>query len=196
MTFTFRMVRDAEEQRSSVVPPADRVIFGTKKGSVSASSLEHRYLVVLNLGRSAAQTLARGNGMVAGIGANPPVFPSPTPTLAEVTASAQTVMAAQTIAGTRAKGTASARNTKLSAYRTLLRQLGAHVQNVADANPETAAESIESAGLTYRVVVRSPKPPLAESRTAPAAARRTGGPRCLRPHTRPNLPPTLLLQAR
>jgi hypothetical protein len=70
--------------------------------------------------------------------------------------------AAQTVTKNRAPGAAAARNTKQAALLVDLRTLKAYVQSVADAaGPELAQTIIESAGMTVKLVVHAPKPPLA-----------------------------------
>lgn len=70
--------------------------------------------------------------MVTGIGNDPATFPSPTPTLPVVTASLQNLQAAETKAGTKARGTAPARNRALKSARNYLRALAQYVQAIAD----------------------------------------------------------------
>jgi hypothetical protein len=77
-------------------------------------------------------------------------FPSPTPTLAVVTSNLDALEAAETVAKTRAKGAAAARNLKLKASIADCFGLRAYVQSIADANEDQAEAIIESAGMNAR----------------------------------------------
>jgi hypothetical protein len=74
-------------------------------------------------------------------------FPTPSPTLAEVEAATDDLFAAETRTLTRVVDSVSERDAKRMALVALLQRLGAYVQGVAIANPEHAAEIVESAGM-------------------------------------------------
>ena len=81
---------------------------------------------------------------------NNPAFPSPTPTLAALTAAAADLQKAETAALTKAVGATTVRDEKRAILVSLLRQLKGYVQGVADATPENGASIIQSAGLAVR----------------------------------------------
>jgi len=83
---------------------------------------------------------------------NNPAFPTPVPALSALSAAVSELQAAETLALTRAKGTATARNDKRAVVVSLLRQLGGYVQAIADATPENGATIIQSAGIPVRKV--------------------------------------------
>jgi len=78
-------------------------------------------------------------------------FPNPTPTLAVLSGAVNDLEVAQTAALTRAKGAVEVRNEKRAALVTLLADLRAYVQTIANAAPpEHAAAIIQSAGMNVR----------------------------------------------
>jgi hypothetical protein len=87
-----------------------------------------------------------------------PSYPSPAPTLAAVTAGITALHAAEALALARTKGAVEARNNKRADLVTLLQQLRRYIQTVADADVETAATVIRSAGIAVRKTpVRKPR---------------------------------------
>jgi hypothetical protein len=89
---------------------------------------------------------------------NNPSFPTPSPTLASISQAIADLTSAEAAALSRAKGTALTRDDKRAALVKLLELLKAYVQSVADANDETAATVIQSAGLAVRKTpVRKPR---------------------------------------
>jgi hypothetical protein len=85
-------------------------------------------------------------------------FPSPTPTLAAFLAAIVDLENAESVAQTRAKGAAQARDDKRAVLLLLLRELGTFVQKVADADMEHGAAIIHSAGMGLRKTpVRPPR---------------------------------------
>ena len=98
-----------------------------------------------------ADFIAYATGVVHAM-TNNPAFPAPVPALSALSAAVSDLQAAETVALTRAKGTAAARNDKRAVVVSLLRQLGGYVQAIADATPENGASIIESAGLTVRKI--------------------------------------------
>jgi len=101
-----------------------------------------------------------------------PSFPSPAPTLAVVAAALAALHAAESAALTRTKGAVADRNDKQTALVTLLKHLLAYVQSVADADVETAATVIQSAGMAVKkVAVRKPRVFVAEQGTMSGSAK-------------------------
>jgi hypothetical protein len=110
----------------------------------------HKPTVILKLPIPIAMLIAYGRSVVTKMTGNP-YFPSPTPTLAQVTTSIDGLVTAETAAIGRAKGAVTTRNEKKAALVTELKQLKSYVQSVADAAPaENAASIIESSGLAVR----------------------------------------------
>jgi hypothetical protein len=113
-------------------------------------NIVHRVLVSLLLPRKVADLIAFANRLVDAM-TNNPAFPTPTPTLAVVTAAIAALQIAETAALARTKGAATARNEKSATLVVLIRQLvEGYVQTTADATPQNAASIIESAGVTVR----------------------------------------------
>ncbi|MGH7294731.1 MAG: hypothetical protein ACRELB_07360 [Polyangiaceae bacterium] len=83
---------------------------------------------------------------------NNPAFPSPVPALSVLSAAVSDLQAAETLALTKAKGTAAARNDKRAVVVSLLQQLRGYVQAVADATPENGATLIQGAGFAVRKI--------------------------------------------
>jgi hypothetical protein len=79
-----------------------------------------------------------------------PAYPDPVPALATIATAISELQAADIAALTRAKGTAIVRSEKRTTLVQLLVQLKAYIQAQADANAETAASIIESAGVGLR----------------------------------------------
>jgi hypothetical protein len=119
-----------------------------------------RVLVALLLPKSVPALIKRAQGVVAAL-TNNAAFPSPTPPLATVTAHINTLATMEVAAGTRASGTAAARDDQLRIVVADLHQLKGYVQAVADQNPESAAALITSAGMSTRKAPVRSKAPLA-----------------------------------
>lgn len=79
-----------------------------------------------------------------------PAFPTPSPSLAAISAAVSDLQIAEAAALNRAKGAAAARNAKRAVLVALLQQLRGYVQDVADASPEQAAVIIPASGLAVR----------------------------------------------
>jgi hypothetical protein len=77
-------------------------------------------------------------------------FPKPNPSLATIAKLIDALRAAESLAQTRARGTAQARNAALSDLLTALHALKAYVQQVADADHEHAVAIIESSGFAVK----------------------------------------------
>jgi hypothetical protein len=111
----------------------------------------HRANVSLKMPAKVADFIAYATG-VAHAMTNNPAFPTPVPALSALSAAVSDLQAAETLALTRAKGTATARNDKRAVVVSLLRQLGGYVQAIADGTPENGATIIQSAGIPVRKV--------------------------------------------
>lgn len=85
-------------------------------------------------------------GIVTGMTGNPH-FPTPAPTLAAVTGAIADMQTAETAALSRTRGTAVTRDAKRARLASLLQQIRAYVQGIADLDPENGAAIIQSAGL-------------------------------------------------
>jgi hypothetical protein len=109
----------------------------------------HRSFASLKLPNKVPALITYAQGIVKAMTGNP-AFPSPVPTLAAVTEAISELQTAETAALSRTKGAVAVRNEKRAALVTLLQQLRAHIQATADANPETSASVIQSAGVALR----------------------------------------------
>jgi len=109
----------------------------------------HRATVSLKLPAKVADFIAYGTGIVHAM-TNNPAFPAPVPALSALSAALSELQAAETLALTKAKGTAAARNDKRAVVVSLLQQLRGYVQAVADATPENGATIIQSAAIAVR----------------------------------------------
>jgi hypothetical protein len=109
----------------------------------------HRSIATLKLPKTVGALVTYAQGIVTAMTGNA-AFPSPVPPLPTVTTAINELQTSETTAQTRAKGTVTARNDKRAALVTLLQQLRGYVQTTADANAETSATLIESAGISVR----------------------------------------------
>jgi hypothetical protein len=117
----------------------------------------HRTIAVLNMPRTVGALVTYAQGIVTAMTGNPS-FPTPAPALATVKTAIDDLQKAETVAQARTKGAVSVRNEKRTALVTLLRQMVAHVQTVADANVENAVSIIESAGIgVKKAAARKPR---------------------------------------
>ena len=110
----------------------------------------------LNLPRNVSALITHAQAIVLAMSGNP-AFPSPTPTLAQLTQATSDLQAAETAALTRTRGTVAVRDEKRAVLVMRLQEMRATVQATANANPETAASVIQSAGLALLQAVR-PRP--------------------------------------
>jgi hypothetical protein len=118
---------------------------------VTTNKSIHRATVSLKLPTKVADLISYATGIVHGV-TNNPAFPTPQPTLAALSAAVSDLQTAETVALTRAKGSAAARNDKRAVLVSLLQQLRGYVQMVADATPENGATIIQGAGLAVRKI--------------------------------------------
>ena len=111
----------------------------------------HHILVALNLSTHIPDIIKQGRAIVVAMTANAS-FSSPNPALAIITTALDGLDTAETAALTKAKGTAEARNAALAKVKTLLRQLEAYVQLIADGSGDQAEPVIVSAAMNVRKV--------------------------------------------
>jgi hypothetical protein len=120
----------------------------------------HRATISLDVPKKIADVILYANNIVQKL-TNNASFPTPTPSIAALTAAVDDLHSAETTALSRAKGSATVRNDKLTVLVSLLQQLDGYVQGIADATPENGAAIIESAGLTVRKTAAHGKRPFA-----------------------------------
>jgi hypothetical protein len=102
----------------------------------------------------------KAKAVCQGIGAHPGTFGTPSPALASILAQEAVVDQAEVLAGTRAKGTAKARNVQRGILVSMLEAELMYVQGIADqaATVEAAAAVIEAAAYTVALVSKYQKP--------------------------------------
>jgi type II secretory pathway component PulJ len=106
--------------------------------------------VSLNLPVSIPALITMAKGIIAALTGNTATFPSPDPSLAALSAALTDLETAESSVQARTRGAVAGRNEKRKELVTLLEQLKAYVQKVADANSETSAQTIQSIGLAVR----------------------------------------------
>jgi hypothetical protein len=109
-----------------------------------------RPLVSLNLPVRIPALITMAKGIIAALTGNTATFPSPDPSLAALSAALTDLETAESSVQARTRGAVAGRNEKRKELVTLLEQLKAYVQKVADANSETSAQTIQSIGLAVR----------------------------------------------
>ena len=77
-------------------------------------------------------------------------FPNPVPALAKVKEAIDALQEAEVVSQSRTRGTKEARNEARTKLSSLLTRLRAHVQGVADDDPDNAGSIIESAGMSVQ----------------------------------------------
>jgi hypothetical protein len=119
-------------------------------------SIQKSY-VSLKLPSVVAALIVYVQGILAAMTSNPH-FPSPAPALTAVAAALAALQQAEVAAQARTKGAVVVRNDKKGALVTLLQQLRAYVQSVADADAENGAAIIQSSGFPLRKMsVKKPR---------------------------------------
>ncbi len=108
-----------------------------------------RTLAALKLPRKVGDLINLAQVVVKAMTGNPN-FPNPQPTLAVMTAALNDLVAAEAAAKIRTTGAVAMRNAKKQALVTLLEAWRMFLQSTADANPENAANIIQSGGATIR----------------------------------------------
>jgi len=109
-----------------------------------------RNTVVLRRPKSVVSQIALAKAIAAAMGNSATTFPAPTPPLATLDADIDTLVSAETLAGTKAKGAAAARNDKLAIVIADLEQERAYVQKVVDANPGKAETIAQAAAMALK----------------------------------------------
>jgi cell pole-organizing protein PopZ len=116
---------------------------------VTNSKPPNKSIATLSLPKPVPALITYAQSVVTAMTGNPS-YPSPAPTLAAVTAGITALQSAEALALARTKGAVEARNNKRADLVTLLQQLRGYIQTVADADVETAATVIRSAGIAVR----------------------------------------------
>jgi hypothetical protein len=122
---------------------------------------------ILKMPRSVKLLIPFAQHVLASLTDNP-FFPSPTPTLAVVTADIAALETAEAAVLSRTKGAVETRNEKLLVVRNDLEHWLAYVQQCADANPTSAESMIPSAGMSLRKVTLHDRAPIAVSQGTPS----------------------------
>ena len=115
----------------------------------TTSTTLHRSFAALNLPKNVSALIMYAQLIVKAMTGNA-AFPSPTPTLTQVSQAMGDLQAAETAALARTRGTVAIRDEKRATLVMLLQELRATVQAAANANLETSASVIQSAGLPLR----------------------------------------------
>jgi hypothetical protein len=124
---------------------------------VTTTKTTHKPFVALALPKPVPALVTYASRIVTCMTGNA-AFPSPVPTLAEVTAAITSLQAAESAALARTKGAVTTRNEQRAVLVALLRHLQAYIQVQADAGGDNAASIIESAGVAVRKTpVRKPR---------------------------------------
>ena len=117
----------------------------------------HKTVAALKLPTQAPAVLAVTEAILRAMTDNPS-FPSPTPSLAAVSAALADLRDAEVATRTRTRGTVATRNERRAVLVGLLVRLKAYVQGVADEDPEHAGALIESAGMSVKKSAAPAKP--------------------------------------
>ncbi len=104
--------------------------------------------------RQFASVTGRANTMCAGIDNNPTLFPNPTVPTSAIKAQVAVVTAAATVAATRAKGAAAARDVQVHILVGMMETDAIYIQSVADkaATWDAAASTLQAGGLVVAAV--------------------------------------------
>jgi hypothetical protein len=121
----------------------------TTTATISTTKAPRRTTVTLSLPKRMPALIVYAQGIAERMTANPS-FPNPTPTVAALNAAIAELQTAETVALSRVKGAAAARNEKRAALVAMLQQLRTHIQTRADAEPANAVSIIQSAGVAVR----------------------------------------------
>jgi hypothetical protein len=116
---------------------------------VTTNDAQPRVIVTLLLPRPVLALLALAKAIQAAIAANPGIFKTPVPPLAQLASDLAALDTAQT-ATTSVKGAVEARNAKRVVVVADLHALRAYVQTVCDADPANAASIAETAKMSVR----------------------------------------------
>ncbi len=112
---------------------------------------------------------ARTKAVVAGIGANPALFTSLATNATALQNQSVVLDKAETLAGTKARGTAAARNVQRKALVAMLKAILPLVQAIADTSTtlEGSIATIQAAGLVVALVAKRTKAILAATQAQP-----------------------------
>ena len=113
---------------------------------MSTTKSVHRSLAILMLPKPVAAIITFAQRVVTDMTGNA-AFPTPAPTLAEVTAGITALQTAESAALARTAGAVTARNDRKAELVALLQDLRGYVQKTADANADNSAAIIQSAGI-------------------------------------------------
>jgi len=116
---------------------------------MSNPKITHQSLASLKLPRRVPALITYAQGIVTSM-TNNPHFPAPVPALTAVSGAISDLQVAETAALARTKGAVATRNAKRTTLVSLLKQLLAYVQGIADGSPENGPSIIESAGLAVK----------------------------------------------
>jgi hypothetical protein len=117
-----------------------------------------RVLVALNLPEYKVPLLVTMARAIVQRMTENPWFPAPDPSLADVQAAIDDLEAAETTARSRVTGGVESREARRRVLVERLQYLQDHVQAIANANPQSAAAIIESAGMHVKRVGKPPPP--------------------------------------
>ena len=115
----------------------------------TTTSAPHRSIVVLKLPAKVPALISLATGIVRGVTGNP-AFPNPVPPLATVSQAITDLQAAEASAQAKTRGAVATRNAMRAALVTLLDQLKAYVQQVADADRANSEAIIQGAAMTVK----------------------------------------------
>lgn len=114
-------------------------------------------IAILKLPKSVPALVTYAQAIATAMTGNPS-FPSPVPAPAAIAKAIAALHAAESAALARTKGAVADRDDKRAALVNLLKQVPPYVQTVANADLETAATVIQSAGIAVKKVpVRAPR---------------------------------------
>jgi hypothetical protein len=116
-----------------------------------STPIPHRAIAVLRVPKQVPALITFARAIVTAMTSNAN-FPTPTPPLADVGKSIDSLQAAQTQAQARTHGAVATRNQARIALMATLELLKGYVQDVADADREKSAGIIQSATLNVRKV--------------------------------------------
>jgi hypothetical protein len=125
---------------------------------MSTSQKAKKVLLALGISKiSPAQVIANSEHYVLCMTGNAH-FPSPSPTLAAVSAQTTVLQNAYTLSLQRTKGSVSAMHVQLDALKLLLKSLVSYVEGIANADPVNAVEIAQSSGIPEKkAAVHTPK---------------------------------------
>ena len=156
------MVPGAHSSRSAI-PPA--VTQQQQKGRwpMATKPKQPRIIVVLKPPTQVLAILALAKSVHAAIAANPGIFKSPVPSLAQFATDTAAFDTAEQLAETRVKGSVEARDAQKAIVLADLHALRAYVQTVVDADPANGASIAAAAGMSVRAKPKSTTSPLSRS---------------------------------